>query len=127
MKQNTSQAGFSAVELLVTLFVAAAFLIAGYQLYSVVIQDGGQTRAEAKAANVAYDYLRRATALTTIPCTTKTPQNNLAITVESLSNARITVRITCPNSNVTAMSKVESTMTFNNPQRTVRYATYVSR
>ena len=32
-----SNAGFTAVELLITLFVAAAFIIAGYQLFNIVI------------------------------------------------------------------------------------------
>jgi len=42
MMHVNKQAGFSAVELLITLFVAAAFLVAGYSLYNVVIKDGGE-------------------------------------------------------------------------------------
>ncbi len=125
--RTTSESGFSAVELLVTLFVAAAFLIAGYQMYSVVIQDGGQTRAEAKAANVAYDYLRRYSPSAAAPCVASTPKNNETISIDGLSAAKLTVKITCPNSATPAMSKIEATITYNTPQRTVRYATYVAR
>ena len=44
MTQRFSTAGFTAVELLVTLFVAAAFLLAGYQLFNFVIRDGSKNR-----------------------------------------------------------------------------------
>ena len=32
--------GFSAVELLITLFIGSIFLLAGYQLYSFVLRNG---------------------------------------------------------------------------------------
>lgn len=131
MKSNQSQSGFSAVELLITLFVAAAFFIAGYQLYSLIIKDGGQTRAESRASNVAYDYLRRYSASASSPCAASTPVNNQSISVSGLSAVTITVAISCPYSSTsgtndaTSVSKVEVTINFNSPQKTVRYATYV--
>ena len=121
------QEGFTAVELLVTLFIAAAFLIAGYQLFSVVVRDGGATRAEAKAANVAYDYLRKYAPSATNPCSSVTLENNTAITVEGLVDTRITVTAACANSVTNTLSKLEATVTYNNPQETVRYATYVNK
>lgn len=127
MSTQSPQAGFTAIELLVTLFIAAAFLIAGYQLFSVVVRDGGQTRAEAKASNVAYDYLRRYSPSATNPCSTVTPENGTSIAVEGLVDARITVNITCANSFSTTLSKVEAIITYNNPTETVRYATYVNK
>lgn len=122
-----NEQGFTAVELLVTLFVAAAFLIAGYQLFSVVLRDGGQTRAESKAANVAYDYLRRYTPTVTNPCGSTTPLSNSPITVEGLVNARVTVQISCASTNSASLSKVEATVFFNSPEQVVRYATYVNK
>lgn len=121
-----NQAGFTAVELLVTLFVAAAFLIAGYQLFSVVIRDGGQTRAESRAGNIAYDYLRRYAPQATNPCTASTPLNNSAVTVDGLIATTVTVTISCPNPSTPALSKVEATIAYNSPQQTVRYATYTN-
>ncbi|MBM3210318.1 hypothetical protein FJZ39_03185 [Candidatus Saccharibacteria bacterium] len=50
-------AGFSAVELLVTLFVAIIFLSACYALYTAVIDDGGSTRARARASAIASEQL----------------------------------------------------------------------
>ena len=124
---RVNQQGFTAVELLVTLFIAAAFLIAGYQLFSLVVRDGGATRAEAKAANVAYDYLRKYAPSVTNPCSTQTLQNNVPITVSGLVDVRITVTAACANTITNTLSKLEATVTYNNPQETVRYATYVNK
>lgn len=121
------QSGFTAVELLVTLFVAAAFLIAAYQLFNLVIKDGGATRAESRAANVAYDYLRQYSAsATTIPCTTSNPLNNAPLTVDGLTSVTISVTVSCLPEAISSLSKVEATITYNNPAQTVKYATYVS-
>lgn len=120
------QAGFTAVELLITLFVAAAFLIAGYQLFDVVIRDGGQARAESRAGNVAYDYLRRYSPSATNPCSAQTPLTNSAITADGLTDPRITVALTCPESSTPTLTKIDVTITYNNPTQTVKYATYVN-
>ncbi len=124
MRHLRYQQGFTAVELLITLFVAAAFLIAGYQLFNVVIKDGGQARAESRAANVAYDYLRRYSANATDPCTPLTPLTNSPLSIDGLSNATISIVITCPSSSTPKLSEVEATITFNSPQQTVRYSTF---
>ena len=120
------ESAFTAVELLVTLFVAAAFLVAGYQLFSVVVREGGATRAEAKAANYAYELLRRYSTYADAPCTTQTPLNNSTATVDGLVNVRTTVTITCPTINSSSVSKIEAIVRYNDPQQTVRYGTYVS-
>ena len=127
MNRSNTQSGFTAIELLVTLFIAAAFLIAGFQLFTLVVRDGGQTRAESKAGNVAYDYLRRYAPSATNPCSSVTPLNDSPITVDGLVDARITVTLTCANSATTTLSKIEAVITYNNPTETVRYATYVNR
>lgn len=127
MITSNSKSGFTAVELLITLFVAAAFLIAGYQLYNVIIQDGGETRAESKAGNVAYEYLRRYSDNATNPCTAQTPLTAQSIDVEGLSDVTVTVTISCPYTATTSVSKIEAIVNYNNPQKDVRYATYVDK
>lgn len=121
-----NEEGFTAVELLVTLFVAAAFLIAGYQLFSLVIRDGGQTRSESRAGNVAYDYLRRYTANATNPCTAQTPLTNSAVDIAGLVDSRVTIVIACPIDSSPSLSKVTATVTYNSPVQTVTYSTYVN-
>ncbi len=123
----TKQSGFTAVELLITLFVAAAFLIAGFQLFNVVIRDGGQTRSESRAANVAYDYMRQyGNTSTTIPCSASTPLNNANITVDGLTNVTISITISCLPDAITSLSKIEASISYNSPTQTVKYATYAS-
>jgi len=127
MHTHRQTSGFTAVELLITLFVAAAFLIAAYQLFSLVIRDGGQMRSESRASNIAYDYLRKYSAsATTIPCTASTPLNNVSITVDGLTTVKVTVDVSCLPGTATNLSKVETTLTFNAPIQTVTYATYVN-
>lgn len=120
-------AGFTAVELLVTLFVAAAFLIAGYQLFNVVIKDGGDTRAQSAAANVAYNYIRQYSDSATNPCAPSSPLTNQSISVNSLTNVTVTVTIQCTQSDASSVSRVEAVVNYNNPQQSVRYATYVDK
>lgn len=117
--------GFTAVELLVTLFIAVAFLTSGYQLYSVVIKDGGETRARSIAGYTTHDYLQRYKPDATNPCTVQNPLNNSVITVTGLSSVTVTVAISCPFSSTTSISKVLVTLKYNTPQQTVSDATYV--
>lgn len=126
MKRNFSS-GFTAVELLITLFVAAGFLFAGYQLYNVIIKDGGNTRGQLRAANVAYDYLRRYSPSATNPCTVTTPVNNAPISVAGIGNVTVKVDLSCPYSAQTNITKVTTTVKYNSPQETVVYATYVKQ
>jgi hypothetical protein len=58
MIKTKSQSGFSAVELLITLFIAFLFIMMGYQLYSVAMQGGGESRTRAHANDYAYTELR---------------------------------------------------------------------
>jgi prepilin-type N-terminal cleavage/methylation domain-containing protein len=120
------QSGFTAIELLITLFVAAAFLIAGYQLFNVVVKDGGQSRAESRAGNVAYDYMRRYSPSATNPCTSQTLLSNSSLSIDGLSNARMTVVISCPDYSTTSLSKIDVTITYNTPQETVKYSSFVN-
>ena len=125
--KSQKESGFTAVELLITLFVAAAFLIAAYQLFNLVIRDGGATRAESRAANVGYDYMRQyAASSTTIPCTASSPLNDAPVTVDGLVNVTVDVNITCLPDAIESLSKVEVSVTYNSPAQTLTYATYTS-
>ncbi len=126
IRPQTSQAGFTAVELLITLFIAAAFLMAGYQLFDVVIRDGADARSESRANNVAYDYLRRYTAQSAAsPCTPSTPSVTQPSAVEGLSNVTVSVYITCPKPDTPALNKIEAVVTYGSDGKFVKIATYV--
>lgn len=123
---TNDQSGFTIVELLITLFVAAAFLTSGYQLFNLVIKSSGQARADSRASSVAYDYMRRYSASAVSPCAASTPLTNAPINVAGLSSVTITVTISCPYSATTALSKVDVVVHYNTPQLTMEYSTYVA-
>ncbi|MGH7218360.1 MAG: PulJ/GspJ family protein [Candidatus Microsaccharimonas sp.] len=119
--------GFTAVELLITLFVAAAFLVAGYQLFNVVIKDGGATRLEAEASNVAYQHLRRHSTAATNPCTPLTPAASEPVSLQGTNNATVSATITCPQADAPSISQLEVIVTYGVgvDANTVKIATFV--
>lgn len=127
MIRKLNAQGFTAVELLITLFVAAAFLIAGYQLFDVIIKDGAETRAESEASNIAYDYLRRYSDQAANPCAASTPITSQAVEGQGLTDATISISISCPQEDAPSLSKIEAVVVYNKPAQTVRYATFVDK
>jgi len=119
------QAGFTAIELLITLFVAGIFLLAGYQLFNTVMTDGGEARAESRASNIAYEYLRRYSNAATNPCTEQAPLTDEPLDITGLSAVTVSIALSCPQIDTPTLSKVESIVHYGNPIQTVRYATYV--
>ncbi len=120
-------AGFSAVELLITLFVAVAFIGTGYQLYSIIITDGGAARMRARASNIAYDNLRRYTPQATNPCSLFTPTPTPAMPANSgLASASITVTVTCPYTTAVTITKVQVSVKYGTPQQEVIHALFVT-
>lgn len=126
-RRRTLRSGFTVVELLITLFVAAAFIGTGYQLFNLVIIDGGETRSEAAASNVAYDYLRRYTHTATNPCTASTPLVEAPITIENVAQPKVSVNVSCPQAATPSLSRVEVTIAYGpaNKSHAVKYATFV--
>lgn len=124
-----NNAGFSAVELLITLFVAALFLAAGYQLYNFIITDSGNTRAESSVSNVAYNYLRQYITSATNPCSASTPLYNQAISISGVDSPAVSVIISCPLSGTPSLSKVEVDISYNvgSTTNTVKHATFVDK
>lgn len=50
--------GFTAVEVLITLFVGSLFLLGGYQLYGIITARSSEARELAEVSNIAYGVLR---------------------------------------------------------------------
>jgi Tfp pilus assembly protein PilE len=128
-KSHVKEAGFSAVELLITLFIAAAFLMTAYQLYTIIISDGGDARTQAKASNIAYDNLRKYTPFASNPCVTYTPATQPTVPSGALPTPNsITVNITCPGTTgTTSVSKVNVSVKYGpSPQKEVVHAIFVT-
>lgn len=107
-----NHSGFSTVELLVSLVVAALFLFAGVSFYNTIVRYSTESRNRASADRIAYDYLRRYESNRPATCAPSTPINNVAVptsnsNTKGLTSPTITVIITCPlAADVPAISKI---------------------
>lgn len=135
---HTYEPGFSAIELLITIFVGVAFLASGYQLYSAVVRNGADTRSQTTASNIAYDYMRRNIPAVSNPCVASTPVPTTTVTDTTPStipaafiqlSPTINVTITCPYGTASGTSLVTSTVTYGNttPTKQVQHAIYATK
>ena len=121
------QDGFSAVELLITLFIAAIFIATGYQLYSVVLKNGTEANQRSIASGIAYENLRRYVPQVTNPCSNVTPNPTPSIPSGSgLTNPSITVTIDCPYGLGALVGRVYVSVKYGNPQQEVVHAIFVN-
>lgn len=113
----SARAGFSTVELLITLFVAALFLGAGYLLYNTIVRESGGARRQARASNVAYRYLRTYSDAVPASCVEREvlADQALAPPVDTLPDARVWVTYSCPEPGLT---KVEVTVRYGREEVT---------
>lgn len=127
MTLHIKEAGFTAVELLITLFIAAAFIGTAYQLYSIVIDDSGSARARTQASNIGYAALRKYSPQATNPCSVITAAPTPTIPAGSgLSAASISVTYSCPYGTSSATTKVQVSVKYGTPQQEVVHALYVA-
>lgn len=126
---TNNQLGFTAVELLVTIFVAAIFLAAGYQLFSTILRGGTEGRDRADASLVGSKYLNEYQDDVVDPCVASTPLANVAITEASLTRPTVTVDITCPVASAPSLSKIEATVNYGDTANryTVKRTLYVEK
>lgn len=128
MKTIDTQAGFSAVELLISLFIAVAFIAAGYQLYAVIIKDGSDARYQSRASNIAYENLRTYAPTASSPCAVSS-QAPVALTAtgsNGLPSATMYVNLTCPYGTSDPTTKVSVRITYGTPQQEVTHALFVT-
>ncbi len=130
MSHLDRQAGFSAIELLISLFIAVAFIGAGYQLYAIIVKDSGEAHLRVKANNVAYDNLRIYSPQITNPCTAVTPSpaptQPPTTGPDGLPSATVTVTITCPYGAADSTSKISVQVLYGTPQQEVTHAIFIT-
>jgi Tfp pilus assembly protein PilE len=125
---SSHESGFSTIELLITLFIAAAFITTGYQLYSVIINNGSDARLRAKADNDAYVALRRYSPQATTPCTGVTPSPVPTVSAsDNIPNATLSVTFNCPYGTTSSTTKVEVSLKYGSPQNEVAHALFVTK
>lgn len=123
MNHRTRQTGFSAVELLITIFIAATFVFMGYQLYGVITQNNQEVSDLSVASNSAQSATQKlvhnkdsygadCTALAT---------NNTETSTGSFDQypTEITVTLTCPNATeLPNLRRVSATATYKGTSAT---------
>lgn len=134
---HTLEKGFTAVELLITLFIAAIFLFAGYQLYTQVIKDGSSAGKTAQLSSIAYERMRK-TALATsaaYPSGCGASSKSTTTTTETVSgigSVTFTVIVDCPYDTTAGnltdifLIKVSASYVDGGTTRKVDHATFTS-
>lgn len=111
---HQTNAGFTTVEVLVTLFVGALLLGGGYQLYSIIAQTNADSRNQIDASNIVYEQLRKYSDLTSGGCS---PQS-LTITSEIPSdntlpgNLDMSLDRSCPFGDSDPVSQLSVTLNY---------------
>ena len=127
MTHLNHQQGFSTVELLISLFIAAAFISTGFQLFSAVTKDSNEARLRSKAASLANDYLQKNTSLAPVPCEVRSQTTNASIPTADLPQATYDVNFLCPYGTTAKTTRTVVTVKYGNPQETVQAVLDVTR
>ena len=128
--------GFTAVELLITLFVASIFLFAGYQLYTQVSFDGIETEKMAKLSNITYERVQQAG----VAATTNNPYGCKSTSlstvgpnseqISGIGTVRFTTVTSCPSGVDSSANlflvKVTASYTSNGADKQVQHALYAN-
>lgn len=127
IKHYQNQAGFTAVEVLVTLFIGVVLLGGGYQAYGAVISNTERGRTHSIASNIAYEALRREADNTNTPCSPVAERN---LTWHSTYNTTLpeprSVRgsVSCPYGNGNSISLISVRVTYGQDSESVTHAIY---
>ena len=126
MTHRSTQQGFTAVELLITLFVAVAFIATAYQLYSAIVRDSGDARFRAKASNIAYAELRKKADDTTSGCVAESPASFPIPSGHGLDQPVGTITTTCRSAD---LAKIEAVVAYgpSTARKEVRHAIFVAK
>ena len=135
MIRHAKETGFTAVELLITLFIAAVFLFAGYQLYVQVTRDASDADKTAKVSNLVQERLRKQLTSVSgqypngcVAASASTTNENQSVT--GIGNVALVIVTRCPiaagSGSATDLFQVTVTGTYNErgQTRTVQHSSY---
>lgn len=113
---RSAQAGFTAVEVLVTLVIAALLVGGAYQAYNIVVRNTEQATQRSTASNLAYQTMRSEAAKLSTSCSTKTVNHSIATAVLLPTPSMQTV-VTCPyGSGANKLKLVSTTLTYGSAE-----------
>ncbi|MBC7512471.1 type II secretion system protein [Candidatus Saccharibacteria bacterium] len=123
MKKTNLQAGFSAIELLITLIVASMFLFSGYQIYRQVVRDGADANRVAILSNKVNEKLGQQIKNSALTCTSTVP-SELNVPEPGIGPVSYTYIISCPNpTNVPTMKLIKVQASYDGG-KIVQHASY---
>ena len=127
MSRPASNQGFTTVELLISLFIAAAFIATAFQLFSVVTKDSNKAQLRATAAGIINTTIQERSNNVSATCT---PQSDspTAIPVAQLPQpATVTVSYTCPYGQSSKTTRVTAVVSYGTPSVVVKGSLDVTR
>lgn len=134
--KNIKEQGFSAVELLITLFIAAVFLFAGYQLYIQVTKDAADADRTARVSNAVQEKMRKRLAEVSAQypsgCVAASETNTTTSqSLEGVGDVSFNIVTRCPipsggSATNLFQTTVTATYTENGHTRTLQHSTYAN-
>ena len=128
MRSRSSEAGFTAVEILISIIIAALLVGGAYQVYGIVLGTTAEARERSVASNYAYEALQTGLAvLPNTPCSATselTVPNAWATIPTNIKVTSRTYRVTCPYGTLNNVSSVRVTVRYGSPEKEVVHATY---
>lgn len=136
IKRHLLQKGFTAAELLVTLFIGSVFLFAGSQLYIQVTRDGDEVDTLMAISNIAYKKAQEAgvSVSKAFPagCVAASESSPAAVSqnVPDIGNVSFQTTVRCPMQPSVQANlfhvKVTATYKLNSRERVVQHAVYAN-
>ncbi|HEU0266827.1 MAG TPA: hypothetical protein VFQ70_04320 [Candidatus Saccharimonadaceae bacterium] len=120
--------GFTTAELLISIFVGAAFILTGYQLYGIIAGNSSTTQQQAAASNLAYADLQVAAGQVSATCTVPSPNPSTAPVPSGTAlppGSTVSTTMSCPFGTTSSISEVTVTVNYGTSQ--VTHALYTTK
>lgn len=127
MSNRDGKRGFTTVELLISLFVAAAFIATAFQLYSVIMNDSNEARLRAKAAGTANTLIQQRVNSTNNPCSPTPATTNVPIPTADLPQASAEVIYSCPYGPSSKTTRVSVVVSYSTPTKQIERSLDVTK
>lgn len=119
--------GLTTVELMVTLFVGALFIISGYQLYGAISMRASDSREMAEASNIGYEVLRKEGTYQSVSSPCSSPiQQNIPRTSPQLPGIEVVLSRCKPIASSSLIRVMVVVKYGSAPKKEVAHATYVA-
>lgn len=127
--RTTTHTGFSTVELLISLFIAAAFIATAFQLFFVVTEDSNDARRRAQAGSIVSQALKENASKVNDVCS-PTPPLSSSPGPDDFPNSLLMITYSCPYGVQSKTTRVTASLSYDHEStnfKTVQGSLDVSR